>query len=82
MRILQRLSSESELLAALWMFLEVFVFFFWQSLEAAKCPIFLQTLQALPWAKQLSPPWHFQMLHFSQLFYLTWLPPSVLSFLP
>ena len=64
------------------MFLEVLVFFFWQSLEAAKCPVFLQTLHDLPWAKQLSPPLHFQMLHFSQVFFLIWLLESALSFLP
>ena len=82
LRILHSLSSESELLASLWMFLAVSAFFFWQSLEVAKCPVFLQALHALPQAMQFSPPLHFQMLHFSQVFFLTWLLPSVLSFFP
>ena len=81
-RILHRLSSESELLASLWMFLAVSAFFFWQSLEAAKCPVFLQALYALRQAMQFSPPLHFQMAHFSQVFFLGWLLPSVLSFFP
>ena len=79
--ILQRVSSESELLPeSLWIFLDVSLFFFWQSLEAAKCQVFLQALHDLPWAKQFSPPVHFQMPHFSQLFFFTWPSPSVLSF--
>ena len=58
--ILQRVSSESELLTeSVSIFLAVSLFFFWQSLETAKCPVFLQALQDLPWAKQLSPPVHF-----------------------
>jgi hypothetical protein len=79
--ILQRVSSESELLLppeSVWIFLVV-SFFCEQSLETAKCPVFLQALQDLPLAKQLSPPVHFQMPHLSQLFSLA---PSVLSFFP
>ena len=56
---LHRVSSESEPLPpeSVWIFLEVSLFF-GQSLEAAKCPVFLQVLHDLPLAKQLSPPVH------------------------
>ena len=81
-RILHRLSSDSELLVSLWTSLVVSAFFFWQSLEAANCPVFLQVLHALPRAMQFSPPLHFQKAHFSQVFFLGWLLPSVLSFFP
>jgi hypothetical protein len=46
---LQRVSSESELLPeSVWICLAVSLFLFWQSLEAAKCPVFLQALHDLP----------------------------------
>ena len=78
-RILQRVSSESESLPpeSVWIFLAVTLFLA-QSLDAAKCPVFLQALHDLPVAKQLSPPVHFQMPHFSQPFFLA---VSDLSFL-
>ena len=78
-RILQRVSSESESLPpeSVWIFLAVTLFLA-QSLDAAKCPVFLQALHDLPRAKQLSPPVHFQMPHFSQPFFLA---VSDLSFL-